>query len=74
MARKTRAAERWAAVRNARERIRFLHLGFNVLLVLRRRALNVQRAAQFYKHFQLKRLFRAIVWAVREEKCVNGEG
>ncbi len=68
--RKVRKAEKWAAARHAKERFRFLHLGFNVLLVIRQRAVNVRRAAAYYRHFVLKRLFQGIRTAVQEEKCV----
>jgi hypothetical protein len=70
--RKVRKAEKWAAARNAKERSRFLHLGFNVLLVIRQRAVNVRRAAAYYRHFQLKRLFQGIKFAIQEEKYVVG--
>lgn len=68
--RKIRKAEKWTAARNAKERSRFLHLGFNVLLVIRQRAVNVRRAAAYYRHFQLKRLFQGIRFAVKEERYV----
>ena len=45
VARKEKKAQKWADIRFARERLRFLHLGFNVFQVIRQRAINVRKAA-----------------------------